>query len=161
MTKLIHPKIGTVREVDESNHNKIAILTRAGFIPFSKYRAPKKKEVIPEPTVSDVVQDNKLDAVDQSADTEAVIAIHASGAARKLIADNDLDASLIKGSGKDGQITKPDVTAYLESKEEAQPDSGVEDENAVEAVLEAPGDELGELEAEIAEDFEIGEEEAE
>ena len=36
-------------------------------------------------------------------------------AAAKLIAENDLDASKIGGTGKDGRITKGDVLAYLEN----------------------------------------------
>jgi 2-oxoglutarate dehydrogenase E2 component (dihydrolipoamide succinyltransferase) len=36
-------------------------------------------------------------------------------AVRKLIEENQLDPSLIKGTGKDGRITKGDVLGYLES----------------------------------------------
>ncbi|TDY03915.1 2-oxoglutarate dehydrogenase complex dihydrolipoyllysine-residue succinyltransferase [Thiohalophilus thiocyanatoxydans] len=35
-------------------------------------------------------------------------------AAKKLIAEHDLDANLIKGTGKDGRILKEDVQAYLD-----------------------------------------------
>jgi len=40
---------------------------------------------------------------------------HAMPAAAKLIAENDLDAAKIGGTGKDGRITKGDVLAYLEN----------------------------------------------
>ena len=45
MTKYIEPKTGTVREVADTNQNKIKILERAGFIPLSKYKAPKKPKI--------------------------------------------------------------------------------------------------------------------
>lgn len=38
-----------------------------------------------------------------------------SPAARKLVADNDLDASQISGTGRDNRITKADTLAYLEN----------------------------------------------
>lgn len=40
-------------------------------------------------------------------------------AARKMIEDNKLDSSKIKGTGRNGQITKEDVIAYLESSKSA------------------------------------------
>ena len=120
MIKLIHPKTEVIREVPESAHNKRNILKRAGFIRFENYRPPKKKEVVPEPTVSDGVEKHKQEAVDPAGVDQPVSAIHASGAARQLIKKNDLDPALIEGTGKDGQITKPDVKAYLKGIEEAE-----------------------------------------
>ena len=116
-TKLIHPQTGTVREVDEANVNKIALLKRAGFILKSKYRAPKPVVVPPVKTASDVVQENAQDLEDQEAVNAPEVAVHVSAAARVLIEENELDPTLIEGSGKDGQITKPDVKAYLEEAE--------------------------------------------
>jgi len=47
-----------------------------------------------------------------------------SPAVRKLILDNQLDASLIKGSGKGGRIIKQDVVDYMASgKSSAKPES--------------------------------------
>ena len=154
MTKLIHPKTGVTRECPDSNPNKRRLLDRAGFVPFDTYRPKKKKVVKPDPTVADVVESNKLDAADQIGDLDPVIAIHASGAARRLIEKNDLDVSLIEGSGKDGQITKPDVVAYLENiaqdgeEEDALPVDKVVSAIPTEAVLEASGGESVEVEAE-------------
>ena len=115
MIKLIHPKTGTVREIAESNQNKLRILKRAGFIDFKNYRAPQKPAIVADPSVSDVVEDHKQEAVDPEGVEKPVTAIHASGAARGMIKNYDLDPTLIEGTGKDGQITKPDVKAYLES----------------------------------------------
>ena len=58
--------------------------------------------------------------VRQAAATPAVINsqsvsdINLSPAVRKLVADNQLDPHVIKGSGKDGRIVKADVLEYLE-----------------------------------------------
>lgn len=42
-------------------------------------------------------------------------------AAKKLIAEHDLDTSLIKGTGKDGRILKEDVQTYLEQGDKTPP----------------------------------------
>ena len=128
MLKLIHPKTGTVREVAKSNHNKIAILKRAGFINFKNYRAPKKKVIVPDPTVAEIVAKNKEEEVELSDEPVTEIAIHVSPAARALIEEHELDASLIEGTGKDGSIIKPDVVKYLESLEPKAEDILTHDE---------------------------------
>ena len=150
MTKLIHPKTGTVRE--SNSPNKEAILKRAGFILFENYRAPKPKKVVAEPTLADQVEGHAVPEVDESENREPEIAIHVSASARGLIEKNDLDPALIEGTGKDGQINKPDVEAYLESLEEEnaqdeqEPEGYIdiegEDVNSLEAVSDAPGDDL-------------------
>lgn len=118
MIKLIHPKTGTVREVAETNQNKINLLKRADFVPLKGYKPPKKPKVVAEPTVAEIVEDQAIDLEDAEAEsTEPEIAIHVSSAARALIEKNDLDPALIEGSGKDGQITKPDVEKHLEALE--------------------------------------------
>ena len=117
MTKYIEPKTGTVREVDETNQNKIKILERAGFIPLSKYRPPKKPKIVAEKSIADAVEENAIDPADAEAEgSEPELAIHISAPARRLVEKEGLDPAQIKGSGKDGQITKPDVKAYLEKK---------------------------------------------
>lgn len=113
MIKFIHPKTEVIREVAESNSNKKQILERAGFIPFENYRAPKKPVVVPDPTVADGVKQHEKEAVDPDGIKKPVNAIHASVAAKKMIERKGLDAAFIEGSGKDGQITKPDVVAYI------------------------------------------------
>ena len=122
MIKLIHPKTGTVREVEETNQNKIALLKRAGFVDKESYRAPKKPEVIVEPSLAEAVEDNKVDPAEAGLEgSEPEISIHISSAARNLVERNGLDPADIEGTGKDGQITKPDVKDYLKAlKEEAK-----------------------------------------
>lgn len=120
MLKLIHPKKGVVREVPKNYHNKIAILKRAGFVPFDTYRPKKKKVIVPDPTVAEIVAKNKEEEVEQSDEPVTEIAIHVSPAARAVIEEHDLDPALIEGTGKDGSIIKPDVVAHLESLEEKE-----------------------------------------
>ena len=119
MTEFIHPKTGTVREVPETNQNKIALLKRAGYVPKKGYKAPKPPEIVAEPSLAEAVEDNKVDLEDVESDgSEPEIAIHISGPARAMVEKNDLDPADIKGSGKDGQITKTDVKNYLKALEE-------------------------------------------
>lgn len=69
----------------------------AGSAPApKKAETPKAEQVAAEPTAND--------------DTDAPL----SPAVRKLLDDNNLDASQITGTGKDGRIIKGDVLAYLE-----------------------------------------------
>jgi len=44
-----------------------------------------------------------------------------SPAVRKLLEENDLEASQIQGSGKDGRVVKEDVLKYLEERKSAKP----------------------------------------
>lgn len=120
LIKLIHPKTGTKREVEETRVNKLELLIRAGYILESKYRPPKPKEEIKPLTAADVVNDFKQDMEDQAKANAPEVAIHVSAAARVLIEENELDPAEIEGSGKDGQITKTDVNAYLAALEEEE-----------------------------------------
>jgi len=54
--KLIHPKTGVVREVDEAREMKLAALKRAGFVPFASYKPKVIKKPEPEPSLADVVE---------------------------------------------------------------------------------------------------------
>ena len=64
----------------------------------------------------------------QTATTEAVeetaeAALKLSPAARKLVAEHNLDAALINGTGKDGRISKEDVVNFIKSVETTKPTS--------------------------------------
>ena len=136
MIKLIHPPTGTVREVSETNQNKIRLLKRAGYVPLEGYKAPRPPKVVIEKSMAEIVEGEAIDLEDAEAeDGEPEVAIHVSAAARKLIEEHELDPALIKGTGKDGQITKPDVKAYLEetaSKEREIAEGNIAEENAPE-----------------------------
>lgn len=62
-----------------------------------------------------------------------------SPAVRKLVEENNVDPSVITGSGKDGRLTKGDVLAYLENREaaSAQPAPAPAPESAKEAAAPA------------------------
>lgn len=117
MIKLIHPKVGTVREIEDSDQLKLRLLKRAGFILYKNYKPKKKKEVVPDPTVAEIVAKNKEEGIEETDEPTIELAIHVSPAARALIEKHELDPALIKGTGKEGAITKPDVSEYLESLE--------------------------------------------
>lgn len=68
-----------------------------------------------------------------------------SPAVRKLLAEHDLDASQIKGTGKDGRVVKEDVLQHLEKQEGKEEQQKREQKEAKEPVKEAkpppsPGD---------------------
>ncbi len=135
MIKYIHPKTGVVRDVEGKNVNKIRLLERADFVPLEGYKPPKKPKVVAEKTIADAVEDNKIDPEDAESDgSEPELAIHMSAPARRLVEKEGLDPGAIEGTGKDGQITKPDVKDYLAAQEEKEP----EKESVAERAPEAP-----------------------
>ncbi|MDY6815516.1 MAG: 2-oxoglutarate dehydrogenase complex dihydrolipoyllysine-residue succinyltransferase [Pseudomonadota bacterium] len=54
----------------------------------------------------------KEEAGSEAASGEAIL----SPAARKLAEENDVDPSAVKGTGKDGRVTKEDVQAHIDSR---------------------------------------------
>ncbi len=68
--------------------------------------APAKKE---QPKAAPAAKEEKKSAAAPSAEAKT------SPAVRKLLADNNLDASQVPASGKDGRITKEDVQNVLKS----------------------------------------------
>lgn len=160
LIKYIHPKTGTVRDVEENHANKIRILKRGGFIPLSDYKPKKKRVPKPEKTASDVVQDNMQAIEDQAEVNDPEVAIHVSSAARALIEKNDLDPGAIAGTGKDEQITKTDVKKHLklievletEKKKKMEEDQAklIDQLNAELPENPFPNDESGEVDKDIA-----------
>ena len=75
---------------------------------------PEKDDNKEDESDSDSAPDKDAggDADAEEGDADAV----ASPAAKKLMAENDLNAADIKGSGKDGRITKADVQSAVDSK---------------------------------------------
>lgn len=156
VVKLIHPDTGVRRDVLQTNGNKIAILKRAGFIPLKNYRPPKVKEVVPDPTVAEVVEKEGVKVEVAGKKVAAEMAIHedvklpkdevlVSKAAAEMIEELGLDLALLEGTGKDGKITKPDVDDFLEALEasaEAQEaeDEELEENIEVQVILEDDGD---------------------
>ncbi len=158
--KLIHPKTGTVREIDVTNENKFMILKRAGFILFKDYKPPKVKEDVPEPTLAEIVAKEGVKVEVAGKKVAAEVAVHeeimvpgdeilVSKAAAEMIEDFEIDLGMLEGTGKDGKITAPDVEKFLEAQAAeglAGEDGSGEDESA----QEAPGEELESDEGNLA-----------
>lgn len=83
-----------------------------GQAPASSASAPDtpKEDKEPQETTSAPKASTVNEASDVADDDSLV-----SPAAKKIIAENKLNASAIKGSGKDGRITKEDVLKFLEA----------------------------------------------
>src|SRR5690554_1014093 len=62
--------------------------------------------------------ESKADAKSDAPEEESAASGDAilSPAARKLAEENNVDPSAVKGSGKDGRVTKEDVQAYVDSR---------------------------------------------
>jgi 2-oxoglutarate dehydrogenase E2 component (dihydrolipoamide succinyltransferase) len=58
----------------------------------------------------------KTAPADKSDSTETTEDKSASPAVRRLLAENDLQAQMVRGSGKDGRITKEDVLVFIEAR---------------------------------------------
>ncbi len=74
--------------------------------------APKQEAPAPK-------EEKKVEAAAPQTQTENYATGHPSPAAAKLMAENNLSASDIKGTGKDGRITKEDVLKAIENKKAA------------------------------------------
>lgn len=159
--KLIHPKIGTVREIAVTNENKFRILKRAGFILFKDYKPPKPKEDVPEPTLAEIVAKEGVKVEVAGKKVAAEVAVHeevklpsapsdeilVSKAADTLIKNLDLDLALIVGTGKDGKITVTDVDKHIKELEDAglgnaqeAEDEELDDNIEIQVLLEDDGD---------------------
>ncbi len=76
--------------------------------------APAKKEEAPVAAKAEVKAEVKAAApVAETVAKDSYAAGYPSVAAAKLIRENGVDAAKVKGSGKDGRISKSDVTAYI------------------------------------------------
>ena len=84
----------------------------------SKPAAPKAEEKKPEAAAAKTEQASQYDDP-RNEGAEGSEDAKMSPAVRKMIADHHLSASQIKGTGKDGRITKEDVQKHIGSKESA------------------------------------------
>lgn len=85
--------------------------------------------------------------------------LRASPVARKLAEEQDIDLSLIKGTGPGGRITRDDVLSFVPEPEEPEPEVAEEEAPAEDAAEpeaemeeEAPVEEAAEPTAEVAEE---------
>ena len=81
----------------------LGILGEAGDVKISTKKTPKAEQIAAEPTANDDINN------------EADKDIPLSPAVLKLVKENNLDPKIIKGTGKDGRITKGDVLTMLKN----------------------------------------------
>jgi pyruvate/2-oxoglutarate dehydrogenase complex dihydrolipoamide acyltransferase (E2) component len=161
--KLIHPKIGTVREIAVTNENKFMILKRAGFILFKDYKPPKVKEEVPEPTLAEIVAKEGEKVEIGGKKVAAEVAVHEevklprdeiliSKAAAEMIETFEIDLGMLEGTGKDGKITKTDVNKFLDDQmDQKAPDEELESDEG-NLAEDHEGDGLGDAGATEGED---------
>ncbi len=95
---------GTLSEIKVAAGDTVEVGAILGVLGAAGAAAAPAAKATPEPSAP-------APAAPAADDSDAA----AMPAAAKLIAENNLDASRISGTGKDGRITKGDVLAYMES----------------------------------------------
>ncbi|WP_455221107.1 2-oxoglutarate dehydrogenase complex dihydrolipoyllysine-residue succinyltransferase [Kaarinaea lacus] len=136
MLEIVAPNDGVLKEIVKGDG---ATVGSNDVIAVIDTEAAQAKSTTPaaEPVTSATVKNIREAASAKSSQTiarpaavssQSVSDMNLSPAVRKLVADNQLDPHLIKGSGKDGRIVKGDVLEYLEHIQ-AEP---VEEEGATE-----------------------------
>ena len=108
MLEIVAPKDGVLTEIKKLEGDNVSSNDVIAVIDTS----------IPEGVAANngsIEQNNKDESSNASqAPVRENVHQELSPAVRKLIADNDLDISQIKGSGKDGRIIKSDVLNYMD-----------------------------------------------
>lgn len=83
-------------------------------------KASGGKEKKEEQATEKEKQPEAAPAGDEQESSDSYASGHASPAAAKILRENDIDPDNVKGSGKDGRITKEDAQKAVEDKEKAQ-----------------------------------------
>lgn len=114
--EVVSPTDGVLQSI--LKHPGDTIVSNEAIGSIQEGSAPKKAAVAADKPAS---TSSSSPAREPAADADDAFI---SPAAKKLIAENKLQATTISGSGKDGRITKEDVLAYLETPSpKSQPDS--------------------------------------
>lgn len=114
--EVVSPTDGVLQSI--LKHPGDTIVSNEAIGSIQEGSAPKKAAVAADKPAS---TSSSSPAREPAADADDAFI---SPAAKKLIAENKLQATTISGSGKDGRITKEDVLAYLETPApKSQPDS--------------------------------------
>ena len=105
-----------------------AVLGEMGEGSAANDAAPAKEEVQEEAPKEEAPEEAPQAQEPEAPATEASGDAKTSPAVRKMLADNDLEASQVEGSGKDGRLTKEDVQKFIadnaaSSKEKPAPAS--------------------------------------
>jgi len=107
----------------------------------SEDKEPEKEDQ-GERKAEPAAEDKGGEKSDQGGDKDA----QAGPAARKMMSEHNLSASDVKGSGRDGRITKEDVEKALASREERTQSSGGEAKSDAPKAAPMPAPEPGERE---------------
>lgn len=108
LLEVVAPENGVLQKIQKGEgdtivSNELLALFEAGDAPAkAPDKSEDKAEEKPAPVAEPVVDNSNVEVL-------------MSPAAKKLVEENSLDANSIKGSGKDGRVTKEDVLQYLES----------------------------------------------
>ena len=113
-----------MKEIIKDSGETIVSNEAIGSVEAGEAAPAPKAESAPEPEAkSEPAAEEASASADDDADSDAPI----SPAAKKLMEENNLDAASVKGTGKDGRVTKEDVLKAIESpapKQSAKASSG-------------------------------------
>ncbi|WP_455197756.1 2-oxoglutarate dehydrogenase complex dihydrolipoyllysine-residue succinyltransferase [Kaarinaea lacus] len=122
MLEIVAPNTGVLKEIvmgdgaTVSSNDVIAVIdTDAAQVkPATTLAKPTTSATVKDIREASTAKTGKMAAQQAAAGTQTATDMTLSPAVRKLVADNQLDPQLIKGSGKNGRIVKGDVLEYLE-----------------------------------------------
>lgn len=96
--------------------NEVLGILQEGGAGTTSTKSEEKKEEKPAKTEA-VAPKTPTKGASKMEDTAEVTVAELSPSLRRLIAEHDIDVSKIRGTGKDGQITKEDVMSYMKQAE--------------------------------------------
>ena len=92
-----------------------SIVTAGQVLAVIDEKAVVSDAPVSEPSGNKVIDSSRTVAAKAQTDIVSDVAI--SPSARKMMLENNLDASMIKGTGKHGRILKEDIQAFINSKD--------------------------------------------
>jgi pyruvate dehydrogenase E2 component (dihydrolipoamide acetyltransferase) len=110
-------KEGTLAELLIKEGTKVPVGTVMALINPSKIALETKKE---EPIPLQPIEEKKVTEITEE------IHLKASPLARRIATENNIDLSLIKGTGEEGAITKEDVELAISQRSEPEKSTGIE-----------------------------------
>ena len=122
MLEIVAPKDGVLKEIRKAEGENVNSNDVIAVIDTDASQEIKKSNNVE--SITKLKEGRMQDAANEPQQTPAAekqpqgsrqrADLDLSPAVRKLVADNQLDASQIKGTGKDGRIVKSDVLEYME-----------------------------------------------
>lgn len=109
--EVVAPADGVIEEIVKNEGDTVESGEVIGK--FKEGAAGESKPAESKPEAKE--EASKEEAKSEAASGEAIL----SPAARKLAEENDVDPNAVKGTGKDGRVTKEDVQAHIDSSKAA------------------------------------------